>query len=327
MATKLTIVGLGEVGTAFGLALRSQTAQILRAAHDRSQAAAQRALNLGAVDETHTDLMRAIKGARIILLCLPLHEIQPLMARIGPDLSDGVLVMDTSPAKALVANWMREFLPQGCAYVGLLPALNLQSSPDDSSQVDNPLRQMPIFLAGLPGTPSAALETAADLIAMAEAQPVFTDIAELDGLTVGTFLLPALASAVLFDVTSSRPGWQEARRTTGRTFAALAMSGDLIPPESLHLGLFSNKEHVIRLLDEYRAALQVLRDQIDLAPASEEAAGLLSGLERAAEQIQHWRQGRLTNRWDANLLNLPEKQDILSRWLGIRKKPKIERAK
>ena len=327
MATRLTIIGLGEVGTAFGYALRSKTSQIIRTGYDRDRPAAQRAHGLGAVDEIHRDLIHSIKGSDVILLCLPLHEIQPLIAHIGPKLPNGVLVMDTSPAKAFVAKWMREYLPQGCTYVGLLPALNLQPSLDDPSQMDNPLRQMPVFLAGLPGTPSSALETAADLIVMAQAQPVFTDIAELDGLAAGTFLLPALASAVLFDVTAARPGWQEARRTTGRPFAALAMSAALIPPESLHLGIFSNKEHFVRLLDEYSAALQVLRDQIDLAPASDEAANLLATLERAAEQTQRWRQGRLTNQWDANPLKLPEKQDILSRWLGIRKKSRSDRAK
>ncbi len=322
LPTRLAIIGLGEVGCAFGAALRSQHAEIVRVGHDRLQETARQALSLGAVDEIQANLHNAVRDARIILLCLPLHEIQPLITKIGSDLAVGVLVMDTSPAKAVVAGWMREALPQGCAYVGLLPALDLLASPDVSSPEINPLRHMPVFLAAPPGTPAAALETAADLITMAQAQPVFTDIAELDGLAARTFLLPALASAALFKIAAARPGWQEARRTTSRLFAGLAMTNEMLPPESLHLGIFSDKENMLRLLDEYSAALQDLREQITSAQTGAEAAELLSSLEGATGQAVLWKQGRLSNQWDASLVPMPEKQDIFSRWLGFGKKPK-----
>jgi cyclohexadieny/prephenate dehydrogenase len=322
MATKLAIIGLGEVGSAFGKALYPQRAHFERSGYDRSQTAAQRALGLGAVDRIHHKVTDAIKGARIILLCLPLHEIQPLIEKIGPDLPSGVLVIDTAPAKAIVTEWMKSALPEGCAYIGLLPTLNLLIPPGETAEEVNPLRQMPVYLAAPPGTSSTAFEAAAELVSMAEAQPVFTDIAELDGLTAKTFLLPALTAKVLFDVTAARPGWQEARRTTSALFAGLAMANENIPPESLHLGVFSNKENILRLLDEYRSAMQELRDQIAQAEASHEATDLLASLEKAAEQARLWRQGRLANQWDAQAVQLPEKQDLLSRWFGIGKRQK-----
>lgn len=320
MATKLAIIGLGEVGCAFGKALYPQRAHFERSGFDRSQPAAQQALSMGAVDRICHNVTDAIKGARIILLCLPLHEIQPLIEKIGPQLPSGVLIIDTAPAKTLVAKWMKTALPEGCAYVGLLPTLDLLSPSGDAAQESNPLRQMPAYLAAPPGTPSAAFEAAAELVSMAEAQPVFTDLAELDGLTAKTFLLPALTAKVLFDVTAARPGWQEARRTTSARFAGMAMANEIMPPESLHLGVFSNKENILRLLDEYHRAMQELHDQIALAAASQEAAGLLASLESTAEHARLWRQGRLTNQWDAQPLELPEKQDLLSRWFGIGKK-------
>ena len=65
-----------------------------------------------------------MRDAKIVILALPLAGMRETMEIIAPDLQEGVLILDTAPAKATVAAWAKELVPQGRFYMGLTPAIN-----------------------------------------------------------------------------------------------------------------------------------------------------------------------------------------------------------
>jgi len=267
MSVQITIIGLGQVGTSIGLALAEQKS-IKRVGHDKNFDTARAAHKAGAVDETKINLPASVIDANIVLLCLPLSEIRETLKFISDDLQEGTVILDTAPAKAKVAEWVNELIPQGRYYVGLAPAAgaNYLHGIDlgvEAARVD--LFKNGLFLVNAPqGTPGEAVKLATDLIELLGAQALFTDPVEADGLLASTHILPQLAAAALLDATVDQPGWVEARKVAARPYAtataALAYHDEA---HSLGDAALGNRENVLRVLDAYIFSLQKLRDEID----------------------------------------------------------------
>ncbi len=267
MSVQITIIGLGQVGTSIGLALAEQKS-IKRVGHDKNYETARAAHKAGAVDETKINLPASVIDANIVLLCLPLSEMRETLKFISDDLQDGTVILDMAPAKAKVAEWVNEFIPQGRYYVGLSPAAgaNYLHGIDlgvEAARVD--LFKNGLFLVNAPhGTPGEAVKLATDLIELLGAQVLFTDSLEADGLLASTHVLPQLAAAALLDATVDQPGWVEARKVAARPYAtataALAYHDEA---QSLGEAALGNRENVLRVLDAYMSSLQKLRDEID----------------------------------------------------------------
>jgi len=267
MSVQITIIGLGQVGTSIGLALAEQKS-IKRVGHDKDYERARAAHKAGAVDETKVNLPSSVSNANIVLLCLPLSEIRETLEYIARDLQDGTVILDTAPAKATVAAWVNELVPQGRYYVGLSPAAGADYLHGielgvEAARVD--LFKNGLFLVSAPfGTPGEAVKLATDLIELLGAQVLFADSVEADGLLASTHLLPQLAAAALLDATVDQPGWVEARKVAARPYAtataALAYHDEA---RSLGEAALGNRENTLRVLDAYMTSLQKLRDEVE----------------------------------------------------------------
>ena len=121
MSVQITIIGLGQVGTSIGLALAGQK-NIKRVGHDKDYQTARQAQKAGAVDEIMVNLPASVSGANVIIMSIPLSEVRETLGHIAQDLQEGTVILDTAPAKATVATWFNELMPQGRFYVGLVPA-------------------------------------------------------------------------------------------------------------------------------------------------------------------------------------------------------------
>jgi len=266
MSVQITIIGLGQVGTSIGLALAGQK-NIKRIGHDKNFEAARAAQKAGAVDAIKANLPSSVSDANVVILSLPLSEIRDTLGYIAQDLQEGTVIFDTAPAKATVAAWINELIPQGRYYVGLSPAAGAEHLHGIDLGVDAARADFfknGLFLVNAPsGTPGEAVTLATDLVALLGAHVMFTDSVEADGLLASTHLLPQLAGAALLDATVTQPGWTEARKVAARPYAtvtaALAYHDEA---KSLGEAALANRENTVRVLDEYISSLQNLRTQI-----------------------------------------------------------------
>ena len=157
MTVQITIVGLGQVGASAGLALAEHKSLLYRVGHDKEPEVAKKAQKIGAVDDVKFNLPSSVRDSKIVLLCLPVHAVRSTLESIAPDLPDGAVVMDTAPVKEPVAKWAQEILPEGCYYVGLLPAINPLYIHRNEQGVDTAkadfFKDGLISLNTLPGTP------------------------------------------------------------------------------------------------------------------------------------------------------------------------------
>ncbi len=124
MSVRITIIGLGQIGGSFGLALADQKEMFQRVGHDAIPEISRMAQKLGAVDQVSLNLPASVRNSDVVLLALPIDQIRETIEIIAPDLKEDVVVLDTAPVKEVVTAWAKELLPPGRHYVGLSPVLN-----------------------------------------------------------------------------------------------------------------------------------------------------------------------------------------------------------
>ena len=324
MAVQITIVGLGQIGTSVGLALAEQSELIYRMGHDRELRAARHAEKLGALDKVSINLISAVEEADLVLLALPIDQIQETLGFIRNDLKPAAVVMDTGPVKQIVASWAAELLPDERYYVGLTPVLNpvYLHEIDTGAEAAHPdlFRDGLIGIVSPLGTPSEAIKLAADLTRLLGATPLFADPLEMDGLVAATHILPQLMAAALLNATVDQPGWLEGRKIAGRSYAEVT-APVMYPtePSTLTTAAMLNRENVIRVLDGAMDSINAIRNDL----INEEEKLLEERLNRAREGRKAWLNGRLAANWAADettSVEAPTASDIFGRFIGRGKK-------
>lgn len=324
MTIQMTIVGLGQIGASVGLALGDHRELVRRIGHDRDFGVAKHAEKMGAVDKVMVNLPSAVREADIVLLALPLDQIQDTLGVIKEDLEEGVVVMDTGPVKEVVAGWAVEILPPKRYYVGLTPVIN----PAYLHEVDTGLNAAhpDLFRKGLigivapPRTPSEAIKLAADLTQLLGATPYFADLLEIDGLMAATHTLPQLMAAALINATVGQPGWREGRKVAGRSYAETTLSiTHPTEPATLQAAALFGRENVVRVLDGLIASLQSIRDDVH----AQDVKALDECLARARYDREQWLKQRTAANWleeDLPPTETPTASETFGRLLGLRKK-------
>jgi prephenate dehydrogenase len=169
---------------------------------------------------------------------------------------------------------------------------------------------------------SESIKLAVDLTQLLGASPFFADLLEVDGLMAATHLLPQLLAAALLNATVDQPGWREARKMTGRSYAQatspLTLFGEA---HTLTASAMFNRENALRLLDNSLAALSAIRNDIE---ARDEAA-LDERLKSAHRGRLQWWSERQKGDWLSDVtpkVDLPENPGVMGRLFGVRRKPK-----
>lgn len=96
---KLVVVGVGLIGGSFALALRQAGAVDRVTGVGRSRQNLVQALGLGIIDEFESDLGRALAGADLVLLAMPVGQTGRILAQIEPHLGPGTVVTDAGSTK------------------------------------------------------------------------------------------------------------------------------------------------------------------------------------------------------------------------------------
>lgn len=298
MSVQITIIGLGQIGTSIGLALRERNVNVRRVGHDKNPQVARESERAGAIDDVKYNLPAAVRDAQIVILALPLTEMRETLKVIAEDLREGSLVLDTAPAKATVASWVQELLPAGRYYIGLTPAINpeyLHSTEFGVKAARTDLFERGVMVVNAPpGTPGNVFNLTMELVSLLGSKPLVMDTAEADGIFSAMHILPQLAAAALLGATVDRPGWQEARKLAGRPYASVT-AGVAYNDDVLSLGesALSNRENMVRLLNTYISSLVSLRDEIE----TNQREAVMERLEEAARGRIRWFDERIEADW------------------------------
>ena len=318
MPIQLTIVGFNRVGVSIGLALAEHSAQIYRCGCDPTPSKNKKVDPEGAFDKNFHRLSEATKGADVVILCLPVDQIEETLKEIAQDLKENAVVINTSPVCVAFSNWAKKLLPDGRHFLTLFPVLSgfyLNDNAFDAlTPHDDLFKNADILISADFETKQYALSIASELTTLLRAYPCFIDPVEADGILAKVELLPKLTASILLLATLDTPGWKDTRRIASSTYAKATNAVDQLS-ENAHPGaeVLNNRDNVLLALDGLAAALIKIRGLV----ASEDAKSLDSLLTDLRDNHVEWVDLRIEGDWDKKNLTITEKPaSQLTRWFG-----------
>ncbi|PWH17094.1 MAG: hypothetical protein DDG60_02935 [Anaerolineae bacterium] len=296
MTIQITVIGLGQLGTSIGLALAARE-NIRRIGHDREPAVMKQAKLLKAFDETPYNLPASVEKADVVILCLPLDQVEETLKYIAADLREDAVVLDISPLKRVVAGWFEKHIPPRRHYIGLVPAINPLMLTENERGIQaaraDLFEKATIGIAAPADARPEAVKLAEDLVRLLGGEPLFLDLLEADGLITTAHLLPQLVSAALLNATVGQPGWQETRRFAGRAYAQATGSLGEDPLPALKQALLLNPQMTTHALDLMIGALTHLRNAVREGNETD----LERRLRLAYDDQSTWRKERHQAQW------------------------------
>lgn len=261
---RIAIIGLGLIGTSIGLGLRDWAARERRGSggtmrivgFDTDLLQQQTAKRMKAVNETSWDLPSTVRDADLVIVATPVGAVREVFVSIGDHLKHGSVVTDTCSTKAQVMTWARETLPTTTSFVGGHP---LAGKTQSTEAAEGTLFQGATWcLCPTVKATESAVNTVLGMVAALGAAPQFIDPSEHDGFVGAVSHLPFLLSSVLMHTVSTGPAWREMKTLTASGFRDVSRlaAGS---PEMYRDICLTNRESMLRWIDEYSAALGEMR--------------------------------------------------------------------
>jgi prephenate dehydrogenase len=317
---RITIIGMGMIGTSLGMALRSADEkesplrQIQVTGYDRSNRATSDARGRLAIDREVRSLGEALREAQLVVVAVPVQAVREVFTAIAPVLPSGCVVTDVASVKSQVMDWARELLPTTVEFVGGHPMAGKERSGASAAEPD--LFKSAVYcLTPSPRARQGAIDLVDAMVRQVGAKPYFIDPDEHDAYVAGVSHLPFLLSTALVELTTASPGWKEMAplAATGFRDVSRLASGD---PEMHRDICITNRAALTRWLDDAARLLLELREQVEAGDGDK----LLALFERAREARERWLAGRPNLRPGEaefeNIVGSPLDRPTLFGWFG-----------
>jgi prephenate dehydrogenase len=303
---KVSIVGLGLIGSSMGLALRQAQPDFRIVGHDRDSSLSRKAQQIGAVEKWERNLISAIKDAEMVIITAPVAEIRDIFEATSPYLKPDCVVTDTSTVKGKIVAWADELLPDTVHFVGGHPMVSRADGDADDATADL-FKDTTYCIVPSAKAHPAAIELVISMVRTFGAEPFFLDLYEHDGQVAGVEHLPMMLSAALLMSTIKAPSWRDLRRLPGETFrrATEFLSADPMVNQGICL---ANKENLSQWIDVFVDNLRLLQRKLSEGDA-EEWEDLFREL---MDTRARWLQGRGTPDEEAQARTMEELRNMTS---------------
>ena len=129
---RLALIGFGLIGGSIARAAKAQglVAEIVATA--RSEKSRKRVAELNIVDRVVDTNAEAVKGADLVIVCIPVGACGETAQEIGPHLKAGAIVSDVGSVKGAIVREMAPYLPNNVHFVPAHPVAGTEHSGPDS---------------------------------------------------------------------------------------------------------------------------------------------------------------------------------------------------
>lgn len=261
MFQRVAIIGLGLIGGSIGLALHKAEAAQEVTGYDLGRGVTDQARKLGAIDVPCEALADAVRGAELVVLATPIGAMRSLLQNIASVVTPGAVVTDVASTKTQVISWAEEFLPAQVAFVGGHPMAGKEQSGVEAA--DAALFQGRIYcLTPTQRTRPSAINKVSTFVEALGGRVRFLEPAEHDGQVAGVSHLPFIASIALMKAVGEGAAWGDASLLAANGFRDMTRlaAGS---PEMYRDICLTNRDALLRWLDDYSATLKMLRQQIN----------------------------------------------------------------
>ena len=255
---KLAIIGTGMIGTSLGLAIKKAGVKDLEiVGTDKERGHAAKAKSMGALDETHGTLVRAVEDAAIVVIATPVLAMKDVFEIVGSRIPQGCLVTDTGSSKSMVMDWAREYLPRGVSFVGGHPVVGDESSGPEAATADL-FQGRPYCVIPGKEADTERVRLLTDMIRTIGGKPYYMDLAEHDSFVTAVSHLPLLLNVALVACTSNSPSWGDIAQVASTQYQEMTRLAANDPKTSSDV-IVSNQEGVVHWIDSFIGQLYDIR--------------------------------------------------------------------
>jgi prephenate dehydrogenase len=331
---KVTIIGLGLIGSSIGLGLRSwatkggkRDAVLEITGFDLNLEHQNYARKIKAVDRTDWDLAKAVRNADLIVVAVPPLAVREVFEAIAPSVKPGVIVTDTTSTKVQVMEWASELLPESSHFIGGHPmAGKAQSIEGAEAEL---FKGATWCIVPSVRADEAAVQTVLGMVSALDAEPMFIDAHEHDGFVGGISHLPFLLSITLMRAVSRDASWRDMKYLTAGGFRDVSRLA--AGSADMHRDICAtNRATITRWLDQAIDELQNMRSLI-AANTSEADETLLAHFNQARDARAEWstaerRAGELVQDTESELSRTSMSEQMGQMLMGgmFRRRPKME---
>jgi cyclohexadieny/prephenate dehydrogenase len=117
MFERIALIGLGLIGSSLAHVVRREKLARHIAGHAQSQKTRAKAVELGLVDSIHATAAEAVRGADLVILCVPVGANRAVAEEIGPEIEPGAIVTDAGSVKGSVIADVGPYLKPGVQFI------------------------------------------------------------------------------------------------------------------------------------------------------------------------------------------------------------------
>jgi prephenate dehydrogenase len=263
---RISIIGLGLIGSSVGLGLRrgpdggKPGASLTVSGYDVEASHQDFAREINAIDRAEPNFASAVTGADLIVVATPVQTVLEVFRTIAEHGKPNVIVTDTCSTKAAVMNWASEILPDWVHFIGGHPMAGKTESVEGA---DADLFTNAIWcLSPRPQTAAEGLQTVLGVVEQLGAEPLLIDPSEHDSYVAGISHLPFLLSIALTRAADRHPARRDLQRLSAGGFrdaSRLALGS----PRMYRDICATNSDNIVRWMDATIDELQHLRRLID----------------------------------------------------------------
>ena len=127
----VAIIGLGLIGGSIGLAVREDLPDTRTTGWDIDPAVRRRARERGLTDVVCDEAGEAVRGADLVILCVPVGAMRDAAAAIAPDLAPDCVISDVGSSKRTITDMLTDALP-GFTVIPAHPVAGTEHSGPDA---------------------------------------------------------------------------------------------------------------------------------------------------------------------------------------------------
>lgn len=193
----IAILGTGLMGSSLGLALKKRGVPVRIHAYARRAETREAALNLGVADAVFADPAEAVRGADIVVLCVPVLTIPELAKACRSGLKPGAILTDVGSTKACLNEMMVEVLAgTGVEFIGSHPICGSEQQGIEAGVADLYEGAMTVVTPP-PLANDSSVEKVSNLWKSAGSSVAVMDAKQHDAILAATSHLPHVVAAAL----------------------------------------------------------------------------------------------------------------------------------
>lgn len=136
MFERITLIGLGLIGSSIARAVRRGKLARELVCVDASAEVCARVQALGLADQATTDAATGVAGADLVILCVPVRANAAIAQAIGPALTPGAILTDVGSVKGAVVADITPHLAAGVHFIPGHPVAGTEYSGPDAGFAD-----------------------------------------------------------------------------------------------------------------------------------------------------------------------------------------------